>query len=48
MITVADYVVEFFNKIGSKFVFTVSGGGSIFLCDSLQRSKKNKIYILSS
>ena len=42
MITVADYVVEFFNKIGSKFVFTVSGGGSIFLCDSLQRSKKIK------
>ena len=42
MITVADYVVEFFNKIKSNHVFTVSGGGSIFLCDSLQRSKKIK------
>lgn len=42
MITVADYVVDFFDKIGSKYVFTVSGGGSIFLCDSLQRSKKIK------
>ena len=41
MITVADYVVDFFHKIGSKYVFTVSGGGSIFLCDSLHRSKKN-------
>ena len=42
MITVADYVVEFFDKIGSNHVFTVSGGGSIYLCDSLQRSKKIK------
>ena len=42
MITVADYVVDFFHKIGSKYVFTVSGGGSIFLCDSLHRSKKIK------
>lgn len=40
MITVADYVIDFFNKIKTQYVFTVSGGGSIFLCDSLQRSKK--------
>ncbi len=40
MITVADYVIDFFNKIKTQNVFTVSGGGSIFLCDSLQRSKK--------
>ena len=29
-----------FYKIGIRHVFTVSGGGSIFLCDSLQKSKK--------
>ena len=46
MITVADYVVDFFHKIGSKYVFTVSGGGSIFLCDSLHRSKKLSIYLV--
>ena len=40
MITVADYVTNFFYKIHCKHVFTVSGGGSIYLCDSLQRSKK--------
>ena len=40
MISVADYVTDFFNKIDVKHVFTVSGGGSIFLCDSLQRSKE--------
>ena len=40
MISVSDYVVDFFDKIKSKHVFTVSGGGSIFLCDSLKRSQK--------
>ena len=30
MITVADYVVDFFDKIGSKYVFTVSGGVQFF------------------
>ena len=42
MISVSDYVVEFFSKINVKYVFTVSGGGSIFLCDSLLKSKKIK------
>ena len=38
----ADYVISFFEKINVQHIFTVSGGGSIFLCDSLQRSKKIK------
>ena len=42
MITVADYVISFFSEINCKHVFTVTGGGSIFLCDSLYRSKKIK------
>ena len=42
MLSVADYVINYFNKINSKYVFTVSGGGSIFLCDSLHKSKKIK------
>ena len=39
MIRLADYV-EIFRKINT--VFTVSGGGSIFLCDALYKSKKIK------
>ena len=42
MITVADYVVDFLSKKKIKHIFTVSGGGSIFLCDSLKRSKSVK------
>ena len=38
----SDYVISFFEKINVQHIFTVSGGGSIFLCDSLQRSKKIK------
>ena len=40
--TVADYIVEFFENLGVEHVFTVSGGGSIFLCDALARAKKMK------
>ena len=36
----SDYVIDFVYQLGIKDVFTVSGGGSIFLCDSLQKSKK--------
>ncbi len=42
MIKVSDYVIKFIEALGVKEVFTVSGGGSIFLCDSLQRSKTVK------
>ena len=41
-ISVSDYVIKFLEKKKIKNVFTVSGGGSISLCDSLHRSKKIK------
>ncbi len=36
--TVSDYVIDFLKSKKIKTVFTVSGGGSIFLCDALFRS----------
>ena len=39
---VADFVIEFLEKKKIDTVFTVSGGGSIFLCDALYRAKKIK------
>ena len=41
-ILVADYIVERLEAIGVTHVFTVSGGGSIFLCDALARAKTLK------
>ena len=38
----ADYVIEYVADLGVKEIFTVSGGGSIFFCDALARSKKVK------
>ncbi len=38
----ADYVIEFLEKKGIRTVFTVSGGGSIFLCDALYKARKLK------
>ena len=43
----ADYIIKFLEKKNIDTVFTVSGGGSIFLCDALYKSKKLK-YIFSS
>ena len=43
MIRLADYVVKFLEKKKINTVFTVSGGGSIFLCDALYKSKKSNI-----
>ena len=40
---VADFVIKFLEEKNIKNVFTVSGGGSIFLCDALV--KKND-YVL--
>lgn len=40
MIRVADYIIRFIEKLGVTDVFTVSGGGSIFLCDALGASTK--------
>ena len=42
MIRLADFVVKFFEKKNIKTIFTVSGGGSIFLCDALYKAKKIK------
>ena len=39
---VADFIIEFLEKKKIDTVFTVSGGGSIFLCDALYRAKKIK------
>jgi acetolactate synthase-1/2/3 large subunit len=40
--TVSDYIIEFLEKAGVQHIFTVSGGGSIFLCDALARAKRIK------
>ena len=42
MIRLADYVVKFLERKKIDTIFTVSGGGSIFLCDALYSSKKIK------
>jgi len=38
----ADYVIKFLESKKINTVFTVSGGGSIFLCDALYKAKKIK------
>ncbi len=38
----ADYVIHFLKEKKIDTVFTVSGGGSIFLCDALYKAKKLK------
>jgi|TARA_B110000259_G_scaffold2368_1_gene2810 acetolactate synthase-1/2/3 large subunit len=42
MIRLADYVINFLEEKKIETVFTVSGGGSIFLCDALYKAKKLK------
>jgi|TARA_B110000027_G_C16115159_1_gene299748 acetolactate synthase I/II/III large subunit len=42
MIRLADFIIKFLEKKGITTVFTVSGGGSIYLCDALYKSKKIK------
>ena len=39
---VADYIVKAIADIGVHHVYTVVGGGSIFLCDALARSETVK------
>ena len=39
---VADFVIKFLEEKKIDTVFTVSGGGSIFLCDALYKAKKLK------
>jgi len=38
----ADYVIQFLEDYGVEHIFTVCGGGSVFLNDALGRSKKIK------
>src|SRR3989338_6487350 len=40
MIKVADYIIERVADLGIREIFTVPGGGSIFLCDAMARSKR--------
>ena len=40
--TVSDWIIEYLEKVGVTHVFTVSGGGSIFLNDSMARAKTLK------
>ena len=42
MIRLADYVINFLEEKKIDTIFTVSGGGSIFLCDALYKAKKLK------
>jgi len=44
MVRLADYVMSFLESIGVRDIFTVSGGGSIFLDDALGLSKNIKYY----
>ena len=44
MIRVADYVIQFLEDYGVENIFTVSGGGSIFLCDAVASAKKLKYF----
>ena len=39
---VSDLIIAFLEEKGVEHVFTVSGGGSIFLCDALARAKRMK------
>ncbi len=42
MIRIADFVIKYLEKRNIETVFTVSGGGSIFLCDAIYSAKKIK------
>ena len=44
----ADFVIKFLERKKIDTVFTVSGGGSIFLCDALYKAKKIKICSMPS
>lgn len=40
MRTLSDWIIEYLEECGVTHIFTVSGGGSIWLCDALARAKK--------
>mgnify|MGYP001612655456 FL=1 len=39
---VSDWIIEYLENQGVTHIFTVSGGGSIWLCDALARAKRMK------
>ena len=39
-IRLSDFVIDFLAQKGVEHVFTVVGGGSIWLCDSLKKTSK--------
>ncbi len=43
MIRRADFVIKYLQNRNTKVVFTVSGGGSIWLCDALAKNKLNYV-----
>ena len=42
--TVSDKIIRFLERKGVKFVFTVVGGHSMYLCDALFRSKIKPVF----
>ena len=44
MIRVADFVINFLEDLGVTTIFTVTGGGSIFLCDAVGRNPRMTYY----
>ena len=40
--TLSDWIISYLEDLGVTHIFTVSGGGSIWLCDSLARAKRMK------
>jgi len=44
MIRLSDYVIKFLEDYGIRDIFSVSGGGSIFLCDAVAKAKKLEYY----
>ena len=41
-VRLSDFVVDFLANKGIEHVFTVVGGGSIWLCDSLKKTTRVK------
>ena len=44
--TVSEYIWDYLYKYGVRHVFTLAGGGSMYLVDALARSKIKPIYML--
>ena len=42
MIQVSDYIVKYLEDIGVRYVFSVVGGGAMFLNNSFGKSKEQR------